>query len=131
MLKRTKIIFCTLLVVVLIESLILLNNQNLSTKFEEGSKRPNSEAELLNTAQKFFHDGQYEQTVKAYQMALNFTANKENIYLQLANTYRYWGKYEDSEKMFKKALEVNPKNDSTYTDLGKLSLKFFTFGSKA
>lgn len=58
--KRYQIMFCTLLLIVVIESLILLNNQNLFTKSEEGIKLLNSETELLAVAQKYFHDGQYD-----------------------------------------------------------------------
>lgn len=73
-----------------------------------------SESELTALAQNYFKNGDYYESINAYEKILGLTSDKEHTYLQLANVYRYWGKYEESEAMFKKALKINPNNDQTY-----------------
>lgn len=77
--KRLKFLLLVLISLVITESVALLSNKsessaNKTVQSVDSKLLPDTEVELLSAAQKYFHDGEYEQTIRTYEkvLSLNF-----------------------------------------------------------
>ena len=67
-----------------------------------------------------YHQGRYEDSISAYQEALNFNPRDPDLYNILGTSLRMLGKREEAKKSFEMALEIKPDFPEALNNLGNL-----------
>ncbi|MFQ5716923.1 MAG: fused MFS/spermidine synthase, partial [Nitrospinales bacterium] len=86
----------------------------------EDIKRKARIERLLNSAQKAFNKGAYEEALGHYSEILKLNPDEVMTYLNMGNVFSAIGQYDKAESAYKKSVAINPYYVFGYIGLAKL-----------
>ena len=90
----------------------LLEATYTPTPFYVSTPHPVSEA--FRTAERAFHDGEWEKALGFYQQALEVEPGAADVYFYMAETYRNMGEHSRALSAYKAAIESDPTFGAAY-----------------
>ena len=69
--------------------------------------------ELSKIGKKQLEDGQYENALNSFEMALSLNQNNPDLWNLKGNTLRSLGRYNEAIDCFNKSLEIDPRDKNS------------------